>query len=398
MISFLLWKWSDKNWQSTYTAEHVNIMADCIRRNYKRPHKIYCITDDSAGIRRDINIIPIWNHAKELGHCYRRLFAFSREFAEMMPEKFCSIDLDCVITGDITELVDSAGDFAIMKDGIPQQPYNGSFWVHQPGTRVDVWDKFIADPQGMIAQAKKAGFLACDQAIMAVIMGKSEKVFTEADGVYSYKFGVKKLGGLPANAKLIALHGNPKPWDKVGQALPWVQEHYGYTQRAIVIGGGANVWQELEALGNIKDSASIIAINDAGYAYPGKLDLWVTLHPQKMPAWIQKRKEAGFNMDFVTVGHGEKPQYTDEVSLCWRSEGRASGSSGLYACQVALEKGFEEIILCGVPMNGDKNIFRGKEWSDFVGYRQAWKEHVDKLKGKVYSQSGWTKDLLGSFI
>lgn len=398
MISFLLWKWGDPKWPSSYSPEHVNIMADCIRRNYKRPHKIYCITDDSVGIRRDINIIPMWNHAKELGHCYRRLFAFSREFAEMMPEKFCSIDLDCVITGDIAGLVDSAGDFAIMKDGIPQQPYNGSFWVHQPGTRIDVWEKFIADPQRMIAQAKRAGFLACDQAIMAVIMGKNEKVFTEADGVYSYKFGVKKLGGLPANARLIALHGNPKPWDKVGQALPWVQEHYGYTKRAIVIGGGANVWQELEALGNIKDSASIIAINDAGYAYPGKLDLWVTLHPQKMPAWIQKRKESGFNMDFITVGHGEKPQFTDEVSLCWRSEGRASGSSGLYACQVALKKSFEEVILCGVPMNGDKNIFRGKEWHDFVGYRQAWKEHVDKLKGKVYSQSGWTKELLGSFI
>ena len=35
---------------------------------------------------------------------------------------------------------------------------------------------------------------------------------------------------------------------------------------------------------------------------------------------------------------------------------------------------------------------------DLIGYRKDWEKHLDKLKGRVYSQSGWTKELLGGFM
>ena len=167
---------------------------------------------------------------------------------------------------------------------------------------------------------------------------------------------------------------------------------------AIVIGGAESVWRELDAL-SLPD-ADIIAINDAGCHYPGKLAMWITLHPQKMPTWKQQRAAKGFDMAMLTVGHvspGELPKFTDEGSDCWRGKGKASGSSGLFACQIALDKGYDKIILCGVPMNGDKNLFRGKAWADFVGYRQTWLDKLHLIEEKVVSQGGWTAELLGTY-
>lgn len=406
-MNFVLWKWSDYNWQSSYKSEHVNIMADCIRRNYKRPHKIYCVTDDSTGIRGDINIIPMWNEFKELGSCYRRLFAFSAEFAELVPEKFCSIDLDCVITGDLTELLDNAPDFAIMRDSQPPQPYNGSFWVLEPGSRIEVYEQFKADPQGIINAARAKGYTACDQAAIACILGENEQRLGAEQGFYSYKFDIKRKhgGNLPDNARLIAFHGDPKPWSQQGQAIEWVKDDYGYTNRAIIIGGADSVWTDLQSIEYLIPSSDIIAVNDSGAAYEGKLAYWVTLHPEKMKRWHDKRKEQGFDMDLKTIGYGSdihgRHGDVDEHRPCWRaghSIGGASGSSGLFAVQVALEEDYEEIILCGVPMNSDKNTFSRKAWNSCTGYRQAWLDHLDKIKGKVYSQSGWTRELLGGWV
>lgn len=405
MTTFILWKWQDDKWQSKYNAEHVHIAADMIRRNYHKPHRIVCITDDATGIRNDIEIMPMWKHAAEFGHCYRRLFAFSQEFAEMMSGKIVSVDLDCVITGDLTELIDSVDKFAIMKDFQPPQPYNGSFWVLKTGSLPQVWDRFIANPEQMIENAKKAGYCACDQAAMAYILGTNQRVLDESDGFYSYKYAIKRNHGgkLPKNAKFIAFHGKPEVTDDEPQKLEWVRYYYrqskrssANTKRAIIIGGGKNVWQEFNDLGSVKDDAAIIAINDAGYVYPYQLDYWVTLHPEKFSKWKAQRQASGFDMGFISIGYGAPKDnfyqyFTDEMSDDW------GGSSGLFAVKVAIEKGFDEIILCGVPMNGDINAFRGKEWTEFETYRQGWKNKLDLLRGRVYSQSGWTRELLGEF-
>jgi hypothetical protein len=74
------------------------------------------------------------------------------------------------------------------------------------------------------------------------------------------------------------------------------------------------------------------------------------------------------------------------------------GSSGLFAVKAAFEHGFDEVILCGVPMNNDLNIHRGEKWKQFNDFRNGWTDNLNELKGRVYSQSGWTKELLGSFM
>jgi hypothetical protein len=164
-------------------------------------------------------------------------------------------------------------------------------------------------------------------------------------------------------------------------------------KRAIIIGGAESVWRDLETLKDIEADSNIIAINDAGCEYDQKLTWWVTLHPEKMYSWMQRRANNGFNMQFRSVGFGnyrKVHKLTHEMSDDW------GGSSGLFACKIALEKGYDEIILCGVPMNGDANLFRGQAWQDFKSYRGAWLRHLHQLWGKVTSCGGWTQEQLGS--
>ena len=169
---------------------------------------------------------------------------------------------------------------------------------------------------------------------------------------------------------------------------------------AIILGGADCVWQDYESLKHLHDKAQIIAVNDAGYEFSGKLTAWATLHPEKMPKWKAKRQANGFDMDFITVGYGKKgfhiPSSVDYWLECWRSEKSISGSSGLYAVQVAIELKFDEIWLCGVPMNTDKNIFRNEAWKVANDYRDVWLERLPELKGKVFSCSGWTKEVLNN--
>ena len=401
-MNFLLSFWHDENWQSSYSAADVALCADMIRRNYKKPCKIYCVTDKPEGLHKDIIPLPMYRDFCELGHCYRRLSVFAPDFGDVIPGKFCSVDLDCVITGDLTDLLDNSPDFAICKDYQPPQPYNGSFFVLTPGARPQVFEQFKADPKGTIERAAKEGFTACDQAVIAYIL-KNEKTFSESDGFYSYKYNIKRQfnGNLPKNARFIAFHGHPKPSEV---NLTWIKRYYRPSKRAIVLGGASGVWQELESLGNIKDTSSIFAINDSISAYSGKIDYAITLHPEKMPKWKQARENNGYDMAFKSVGYGRKgfsiPKETDYYLDYWYQDGVkcSSGSSGLFAVKAALELGFDEVILCGVPMDGGINIHRGKEWADFKGYRDAWLEQLPRLKGRVFSQSGWTKELLGSFI
>jgi len=53
------------------------------------------------------------------------------------------------------------------------------------------------------------------------------------------------------------------------------------------------------------------------------------------------------------------------------------------------------VILCGVPMDRRPNVFRGKDWHQFQTYLGAWTTFLPRLLGKVRSQSGWTREILG---
>jgi hypothetical protein len=212
-----------------------------VQRHFPHPHRFICVTDDARGIDNGIEIVPLWDqfgdipspHGKKNPSCYRRLRAFAPDAATLFGERFVSIDLDCVITGDMTPVWDRSEDFVIWGDTnpAPGSHYNGSMFLLTAGARAKAWTEF--DPQRSPDLSRQAGCWGSDQGWLSYCLGKGEAKWSKADGVYSYRNHIEPNGGgLPADARVVMFHGAIDPWSPRGQRHDWVRAHYGVTEVA----------------------------------------------------------------------------------------------------------------------------------------------------------------------
>lgn len=234
VISVVCFFWKPpKGYRSQFNAYHVNVLAAMVARNYQKPHRMICVTDSPDGISKNIEIVPLWKDHADVGNpfgprnpsCYRRLKIFSRQAGEMFGDRFVTLDLDCVITGDLSPLWDRDEDFVIWGDTAKRTPYNGSMILLNAGARPHVWETF--DPKLSPLKTRQAGFFGSDQAWLGLCLGPNEKKWTTEDGVYSYRNQIAPNGGrLPAGARIVMFHGQNDPFSPAPQQLQWVQKHY----------------------------------------------------------------------------------------------------------------------------------------------------------------------------
>ena len=162
-------------------------------------------------------------------------------------------------------------------------------------------------------------------------------------------------------------------------------------KRALVLGSAHSVWRDLARVEAVTGpwQGPVIATNDLGIVLP-RLDHWATLHPEKMPDWIAARRANGLPDTYRTWSHTAGS--VDHVVKGW-----SNGSSGLLAVGVALALGADEVILCGLRMDKQRNHFRTeKGWGQALRYRAGWQSKQGLMRGRVHSMSGWTRDLLGA--
>lgn len=136
----------------------------------------------------------------------------------------------------------------------------------------------------------------------------------------------------------------------------------------------------------------VIACNDAGVTYPGRLDGWATLHHEKFQQWRERRRGNGDYRAFIIKAW---PRCED----CELVKERWPGSSGLYAAQVALDAfGASGVVLCGVPltMSGRHFFDRSTDWIDAENYRRGFQAALPEIRDPMRSMSGWTRELLGA--
>jgi hypothetical protein len=234
-ITFVSWRWQPRpGYRSTFSPSTVYALRDMIAKHYKGPHRFVCVTDQTNRLP-GIETIELWDDLSRvpspIGHsypsCYRRLKVFAPDAGAMFGPRLVSIDLDTVITGDITPLFDRPEDFVIWgeSDFPHTTPYCGSLWMLRTGTRPQVWTKF--DERISPRQAARAGCRGSDQGWLSYILGKNEATWGRKDGVYSYRKHIRKYGhGLPADARMVCFHGKLDPWSAECQSIGWVREHY----------------------------------------------------------------------------------------------------------------------------------------------------------------------------
>jgi len=220
MLTIVTWLWKTTGWRKGYSAGHVNALHAMVSQNLDIPHKFVCVTNMPENI--NCETIPLWDDPLVPGvlahkpNCYKRLKAFSPEIKQIFGERFISLDLDVVIRGNITDIIDRKEDFIMLKGG--STPYNGSMWMMTAGARKQVWEDF--DPRASPAQAKAAkmpsgkNYYGSDQAWISYKLGTKEKTWDENDGIYQYWNGLNRNPGrIPENAKIIFFNGAINPWD-----------------------------------------------------------------------------------------------------------------------------------------------------------------------------------------
>lgn len=156
-----------------------------------------------------------------------------------------------------------------------------------------------------------------------------------------------------------------------------------------MLGCARCVWDDLrEALASGWEGADVMAVNDVISYCPGRVDHAYSEHVDLLAAWAYRSK---WTPDLHTatidppdgVRHWPWPRH---------------GTSVLGACYTGLALGYDELMLCGVPLDGTGHFY-DPYWVStphFAGEERYWRNAAERVfNGRVRSMSGRTKAILG---
>lgn len=211
------------------------------------------MTDDPTGLRAEIR--PVVWPSYGFGRA-RRLQLYDKALAVRdIGKRILQMDLDCIVTGDLTPLVDRSeplvvwqsvhltrylysGDTGVLGENTKHEadPFNASMVLMDAGVMPTVWTDYISDPKSVERRAKKAGYWTAlivdgkavmiepgddDQAVMTLYAKPlNPPTWGEADGIYKYK---RLNGSLPANARLVFFQGHEA--ESYVERSPWIREY-----------------------------------------------------------------------------------------------------------------------------------------------------------------------------
>lgn len=233
MISVVCWMWNVGF--RTFLPEHVNVQQRMVARHLPVPHRFICITDELEGFSPAVEVLKTPIAAAKVGSirspegpkfpsCYRRLWTFSAEAKEALGERILLLDIDLVVTGCLSPILEIGADFVGWRPfrdwGRPLR-FGGGIYLLRTGTRTHVWDDF--NGADSIKAARKAGFRGSDQAWISYRLAGNEVYWDRKSGIYSIRDFRSAKEKLPSDARLVQFNGPQKPWQC---AIPWVKDHW----------------------------------------------------------------------------------------------------------------------------------------------------------------------------
>lgn len=165
---------------------------------------------------------------------------------------------------------------------------------------------------------------------------------------------------------------------------------------ALCLGGAASLFEDIDAARSLGEYDYVVACNDAITVWPGKLDVAVTLHPEKLADWRELRLANGHPDAKRYLVHGDYvPAWAKLVEFRFPGQGD-SGSSGLFTVKVALiDLGADRAVLAGIPLVRTSHFFDAAQWEAAGGYRAVWEGLRPEYRARIRSMSGWTAHFFG---
>jgi hypothetical protein len=234
MISVTCFLWQDEHRQRSYTfgPEHVITLRNMVARHLRLDHEFVCVTDRDH-IADGIRCVPIDDRTHVPGTCGRKLTIWAPDAAERIGKRILSLDLDLVITADITPLIDRPEEVCLFRnpnyvEGGRRAFYQGSIQLMTAGSRPQVWTEFFEPSMPLRINSRFGGF---EQAWLSETLPWDEAHWDHRDGI----FGAGRIGdwsttnvsdNLPEGARIVVFPGNRIPSQPhVMQKFPWIEEH-----------------------------------------------------------------------------------------------------------------------------------------------------------------------------
>jgi hypothetical protein len=184
-------------------------------------------------------------------------------------------------------------------------------------------------------------------------------------------------------------------------------EHYSvkHSGACLVVGYAPDVHSDVARARAMRPEAPLLGVKYAASIFPDIQHVW-TQHLEQSalikaramtPVYVHARQPS------AQKRRGRAPAGFDLPELDW-----VAGSSGFAAGLWARHgMGFDEVILCGIPLDGKAYaapVAAFKREFDEPGWTAAlkhWRESIDAFMRKgltagIRSMSGWTRDVLGA--
>jgi hypothetical protein len=164
----------------------------------------------------------------------------------------------------------------------------------------------------------------------------------------------------------------------------------------IILGTASNMWEDFFEALKIDGGADLMCLNLAPCFFRQQIeDKKISIHH-----WVSVHPEFFEIADCYLLGEPWKHSTvsTKRTDYVWGVS--SEGSSGAFACRIALALGYKKVILCGIPMDNRPHIYDMPEtklpWAEQDHCRSSWEwSKANEFQGRVKSMSGWTKELLG---
>ena len=201
--------WKNRHMKITYSAKHVRWLQGMVTRFCPVPYRFVCLTDTQIDGVETLPLkdnLPGWWSKMELFREFQNCFY---------------LDLDTVLVGDISEIVNHPHKFSALRNfsRTPDTKRMGSAVMAWNGDYRFLYDRFMHAPKRHMAECSSSNKWG-DQGFICHELNWAFDRFQDLfpGQIVSYKVHCKD--GVPPGASVVCFHGKPKPWDITRDWIP----------------------------------------------------------------------------------------------------------------------------------------------------------------------------------
>ncbi|MCH2155214.1 MAG: glycosyl transferase [Opitutales bacterium] len=229
-------------WGTKYGPDYVERLHRAVCKHLTGPFRFICFTDDAVGLPDGVENFPIPPlsldpNAPERG--WKKLTVLSDPLEDITGQVLF-LDLDIVITGDLSVFFEYPGDFCIIQDWLlkSQGIGNSSVFRFNAGAHADVLRYFRENQERVKAEVRN------EQAFLTrQVRENFDVTFWPPEWCVSFKrscippfpFLYFRSPTLPKGARVVVFHGHPNPPEAIQgkgrgfrrfKPAPWIKEHW----------------------------------------------------------------------------------------------------------------------------------------------------------------------------